>query len=77
MREGTKLIHTGYQIDEQTGALSTPIYQVSTYHQKDIEKGQKYDYSRSGNPTRDVLESTIAHLENTNRYKAVDFLRHL
>jgi len=64
MKFGTKLIHNGNEIDEVTGALSIPIYQTSTYHQKDIDAQQEYDYSRSGNPTRKALENTIAKLEN-------------
>lgn len=64
MKFGTKLIHNGNEIDEKTGALSIPIYQASTYHQNDVENGQEYDYSRSGNPTRKAVEQTIAVLEN-------------
>lgn len=67
MKFGTKLIHSGNEIDKHTGALSVPIYQASTYHQKDIDKTQDYDYSRSGNPTRRVLEETIAKLEGGDR----------
>jgi len=63
MQFGTKLIHNGNEIDRHTGALSIPIYQASTYHQEDIAKGQEFDYSRSGNPTRQALENTIAILE--------------
>lgn len=64
MKFGTKLIHNGNEIDPYTGALSIPIYQASTFHQSDIEKFGKYDYARSGNPTREALENTIAQLEN-------------
>ncbi|QAA32894.1 trans-sulfuration enzyme family protein [Clostridium manihotivorum] len=67
MKFGTKLIHNGNEIDEITGALSIPIYQASTFHQKDIDNFSKYDYSRSGNPTREALEDTIAQLENGYR----------
>jgi cystathionine beta-lyase len=67
MKFGTKLIHNGNEIDEITGALSIPIYQTSTFHQKDIDNFGKYDYSRSGNPTREALEDTIAQLENGYR----------
>ncbi|MCR4435751.1 MAG: PLP-dependent transferase [Clostridiales bacterium] len=67
MNFGTKLIHNGNEMDPQTGALSIPIYQVSTYHHGDMEKPQEYDYSRSGNPTRKALEDTIAKLENGSR----------
>jgi cystathionine beta-lyase len=66
MKFGTKLIHFGYDYDEKTGALGVPIYQSSTFHQHDPEKGQEYDYSRSGNPTRKALEEAIASLEGGN-----------
>lgn len=67
MRFGTKLIHNGNGIDKETGAVSIPIYQASTYHQSDIDSFGKYDYSRSGNPTREALENTIAILEDGYR----------
>ncbi|TCT14910.1 cystathionine beta-lyase [Natranaerovirga pectinivora] len=63
MKFGTRLIHNGNEIDEKTGALSIPIYQASTFHQKDIDGPVEFDYSRSGNPTRKALEETIAILE--------------
>lgn len=63
MKFGTKILHGEGSIDKNTGALSTPIYQTSTYHQFDIENLGKYDYSRSANPTREVLENSIAELE--------------
>lgn len=66
MRFGTKLIHNGNETDKTTGALSVPIYQVSTFHRWDIDVPQEYDYSRSGNPTRKALENTIAMLEGGN-----------
>nr|WP_255711077.1 aminotransferase class I/II-fold pyridoxal phosphate-dependent enzyme [Pelosinus baikalensis] len=55
-------MHVGVEIDAHTGAVSTPIYQVSTFHQN-IDQPQEYEYSRSGNPTRKALETTIAELE--------------
>ncbi|MBK5246745.1 MAG: PLP-dependent transferase [Peptostreptococcaceae bacterium] len=67
MKIGTKLIHNGNEMDPQTGALSIPIYQTSTYHQEDIIKGQEFEYSRSENPTRKALENTIAKLENGDK----------
>ena len=63
MNFGTKLIHASGDIDNATGSVSTPIYQTSTFHQFDINNFGRYDYSRSGNPTRDVLETLIAELE--------------
>lgn len=63
MKFGTKILHGEGSIDKNTGALSVPVYQTSTYHQFDIDNFGKYDYSRSGNPTREVLEKSIAELE--------------
>lgn len=63
MRESTKAIHS-IPVDELTGSISTPIYQTSTFVQEapGIHKG--YDYARSNNPTRKVLEDVIASLEH-------------
>lgn len=58
----TRLLHVGVETDKYTGAVSVPIYQVSTFHQE-IDKPQEYEYSRSGNPTRKALETIIAELE--------------
>ncbi|XXM71821.1 cystathionine beta-lyase [Lysinibacillus sphaericus] len=58
----TSLLHSnGY--DGQTGAVSTPLYHATTFHQHDFDHFGTYDYSRSGNPTRKALEDTIAELE--------------
>ncbi len=64
LRFNTKLIHAGIEPDPTTGAVMTPIYQTSTYHQSSpgIHKG--FEYSRTGNPTRKVLENNLAALEN-------------
>jgi cystathionine beta-lyase len=59
----TQLIHFDNSIDETTGASSVPLYQATTFHHFDIESPQVYDYSRSGNPTRQALEDYIAVLE--------------
>ncbi|ULL14205.1 aminotransferase class V-fold PLP-dependent enzyme [Paenibacillus sp. H1-7] len=59
----TKLIHFGAEIDPRTGASSVPIYQASTFHQFSLDDPQQYDYTRSGNPTRQALEDYIALLE--------------
>lgn len=67
MKLATKLIHNGNGADKNTGALSIPIYQVSTYRQEDIDRPQEFDYSRSGNPTRKALEEAIAFLEGGDR----------
>ncbi|WP_174616179.1 bifunctional cystathionine gamma-lyase/homocysteine desulfhydrase [Virgibacillus ihumii] len=67
MRSKTKMIHGGVTGDERTGAVSVPIYQVSTYKQDAVGKHRGYEYSRTGNPTREALESVIAELENGKR----------
>ncbi|WP_042165224.1 trans-sulfuration enzyme family protein [Paenibacillus gorillae] len=63
----TKLLHFGAEIDEQTGASSTPIFQASTFHHHDVFNPPHHDYSRSGNPTREALENYIALLEGGTR----------
>lgn len=64
MKFNTKVIHAGVEPDPATGAIMTPIYQTSTYVQDEIGKHKGYEYSRTGNPTRSALESSIAHIEN-------------
>lgn len=59
----TKLIH-GIPSDELTGAISVPIYQTSTFIQEAPGVNKGFDYARTGNPTRAVLEDIIAQLEN-------------
>ncbi|NLF21556.1 MAG: PLP-dependent transferase [Lentisphaerae bacterium] len=59
----TLLIHGGRDRDPYTGASSIPIYQTSTFAQADPEHPGRYDYARSGNPTREALEESIAALE--------------
>lgn len=63
LKFGTRLLHFGAEIDSETGASSVPIYQASTFHHHDIFNPPQYDYSRSGNPTRQALEDYIALLE--------------
>lgn len=62
MQTNTKLIHA-IPVDELTGAVSVPIYQTSTYVQEAPGLNKGYDYSRTANPTRNVLEKLIAELE--------------
>jgi len=63
MRFETIAIHTGERPDRAYGAISTPIYQTSTFAFEDVGKTKGFDYSRTSNPTRKVLEDTIAQLE--------------
>ena len=59
----TRAIHAGQEADPATGAVMMPIYTSSTFKQDSpgIHKG--YDYSRSGNPTRNAFEDCMASLE--------------
>lgn len=59
----TTLIHGGIDGDERTGAVNVPIYQTSTYKQDHLGKHKGYEYSRTGNPTREALENLVADLE--------------
>ena len=63
MKRATQLIHHPGGTCEHTGAVNVPIYQVSTFGQDAVGVNKGYDYSRSGNPTRAVLERYIASLE--------------
>lgn len=64
MKFNTQLIHGGNSEDPTTGAVSTPIYRSSTFHQHVLGGEPKWEYSRTGNPTRVSLEKLIAELEH-------------
>ena len=67
MRFATKAIHVGQEPERRTGAVVVPVYMTSTYKQDAIGKPREgYEYSRSGNPSRESLEATIAGLENAS-----------
>lgn len=59
----TKAIHVGQEPDTATGALTTPIYQTSTYAQDAVGVHKGYDYARVANPTRTALQECLAALE--------------
>lgn len=63
MRFETRAIHDGQEADQQTGAVTVPVYQTSTFGQQAIGKHKGYEYSRTGNPTRSALEKALASLE--------------
>lgn len=63
----TKLLHNETKVESGTGAVSVPIHHSTTFHQFDLEDFGKYDYARSGNPTRESLEQVIAELEGGAR----------
>ena len=64
MKFRTKAIHVGNERCKLTGAVVPPIHLASTYVQDEPGVWGDYDYSRSGNPTRDRMEETLAALEN-------------
>lgn len=63
MKINTQLIHGGISTDKETGAVSVPIYQTSTFKQEKVGQPGAYEYSRSSNPTRFALEELIADIE--------------
>ncbi|HDQ25717.1 MAG TPA: PLP-dependent transferase [bacterium] len=64
MKFSTRAIHSGQEPDEKTGAVITPLYLTSTFKQDGIGRNRGYEYSRAGNPTRDVYEKCLASLES-------------
>jgi cystathionine gamma-synthase len=64
----TLAIHAGQEPDPRTGAVVPPIYQTSTYAQDAVGSPRLgYEYSRSGNPTRDALQECLAAIEGGRR----------
>lgn len=63
MKITTQAVHTGLQWDTRTGAVTVPIYQTATFKHPGLGQSTGYDYSRTGNPTRQALEEGIARLD--------------
>src|SRR4249920_27077 len=59
----TRAIHEGQEPDPATGAVTTPIYQTSTFVQEAVGVHKGYDYARVANPTRTALQECLASLE--------------
>lgn len=66
MQEITRILHS-LPIDPLTGAISVPVYQTATFVQEAPGEHKGFDYARSNNPTRQVLENLIARLEHGRR----------
>lgn len=64
MEFNTRVIHGGQEHDPSTGAVMPPIYQTSTYAQSSPGKHKGFEYSRTGNPTRQALEKSLASIES-------------
>lgn len=59
----TRAIHAGQEPDPSTGAVTTPIFQTSTFVQDAVGENKGYEYARSDNPTRTALQTALASLE--------------
>ena len=62
-RFATVCIHAGQVPDPSTGAITTPIYQTSTYVQEGLGQHKGFEYGRTQNPTRMALEANLAAIE--------------
>lgn len=67
MKFASRLVNFDVCPDDPFRPMSTPIYQTATFEQEHADSFSQYDYSRSGNPTRRVLEEQVAALENGTR----------
>lgn len=63
-QQGTKIVRSGIESDTQHNAVIPPIYLSSNFAFEEFGKPGKYDYTRSGNPTRDLLAEALAELEH-------------
>ena len=73
MKFETKVLHAGIKPDPSTGAIMTPIFQTSTYVQAAPGDHKGFEYSRTHNPTRDVLQANLAALEQTHQLQPPAF----
>lgn len=64
MNINTQAVQIGLEWDSRTGAVTVPVYQTATFRHPALGQSTGYDYSRSGNPTRQSLEDGIARLDN-------------
>src|SRR5512134_635056 len=63
----SRIVQIGVGRDEKTGAISFPIYPSATYRHPGLGESTGFDYTRSGNPTRQLLEEAFAQLEGGSR----------
>jgi cystathionine gamma-synthase/cystathionine beta-lyase len=67
MKLTTQAVQIGLQWDTRTGAVTVPIYQTATFKHPGLGRSTGYDYTRTGNPTRQALEEGIARLDGGSR----------
>ena len=63
MKFDTKIVRAGIEPDPTTGAIVPPIYQTATYVLPEVGRDLGFDYTRSANPTRGILENNLATIE--------------
>lgn len=63
MKFDTKIVRAGIEPDPTTGAIVPPIYQTATYVLPEVGRDLGFDYTRSANPTREILENNLAIIE--------------
>ena len=63
MKFDTKIVRAGIEPDPNTGAIVPPIYQTATYVLPEVGRDLGFDYTRSANPTREILENNLATIE--------------
>ena len=64
MKFDTKVVRAGIEPDPTTGAIIPPLYQTATYVLEEVGRDKGFDYTRSANPTRQLLETNLAAIEN-------------
>ncbi len=73
MKQASILAQAGSRWDDKTGAVSMPVYHSSTFRHPGLGRSTGFDYSRSANPTRSVLEQTLAKIEGAENTRAFAF----
>ena len=64
MKFDTKVVRAGITPDPTTGSILPPIYETATYVLDEVGRDKGFDYTRSSNPTRQILEENLAAIEN-------------
>ncbi len=64
MKFDTKVVRAGIKPDPTTGSILPPIYETATYVLDEVGRDKGFDYTRSSNPTRQILEENLAAIEN-------------
>src|SRR5699024_8884359 len=67
LHDDTFLVQIGNRREEAHRAVSTPVYFSTAYRHEQLGAQNGYDYTRTGNPTRDVLENAVKDLERGDR----------